>query len=105
MAAYVVSQGTRDAGIRMALGASPAAVVRSLFGRLALVLAAASAAGLLLAAAAAGVVGNVVFQASTRDPLILAASAAAIGVVGLLAAAHPARRAVSIDPLRAVRGD
>jgi predicted permease len=105
MAAYVVTQGTRDAGIRMALGAQPGALVRSLFGRLALIVGTAAASGLVLAVAASRLIRNVVPQGSPNDPMILVTSAGAIALLGLAAAAAPARRAVAIDPLSAVRGD
>jgi predicted permease len=103
MAAYAVSRRTREIGLRMALGAGPAMIVRQVLGRIAALVAAGSALGVGLALGLSRLLGNVVFQASPREPIVLLGTAAAMVVVAVLAAAAPARRATSAEPLRSLR--
>jgi predicted permease len=105
MAAYVVSQRIKEIGIRMALGAAPKAVLRFIFGRTSMILGLGSVAGIGLALAATKILASVVFQATPRDPLVLGATAVAMVLVGCGSVAFPARRAISVDPLKAVRSD
>jgi predicted permease len=105
MAAYAVSQRTREIGIRVALGARPGAVLRLVFGRTTKVLALGSLAGLAVALAAGRLLSNVVVTAIPAEPIVLLGTGAAMVLAGCLAALVPARRATSIDPLRAVKAD
>jgi ABC-type antimicrobial peptide transport system permease subunit len=98
MAAYSVSKRLRELGIRMALGAQRKEVLRAALGRAVKVLAVGSAAGLLLGILASRVLASIVYQASSRDPLVLAVVVLAMGLLGLLATWIPAQRALSIDP-------
>ena len=98
MAAYSVSKRLRELGIRMALGAQRKEVLRAALGRAVKVLAVGSAAGLLLGILASRVLAAIVYQASSRDPLVLAVVVLAMGLLGLLATWIPAQRALSIDP-------
>ena len=59
--------------------------------------------GSLLGLAAGQALSSVVYSASARDPLVLAAVALTMAVIGLGAALAPARQALSIDPIRALR--
>jgi ABC-type antimicrobial peptide transport system permease subunit len=68
-----------------------------------LLLAAGSAFGLVLAMAAGRVLTSIVYQASPHDPLAMAAVLAAILLLGLLASWAPARRALRIEPVMALR--
>ncbi len=98
MAAYSVSKRLRELGIRMALGAQRKEVLEAALGRAIKLLAFGSAAGLLLGILASRVLASLVYQATPRDPLVLAGVVLAMGLLGLLATWIPARRALSIDP-------
>lgn len=103
MAAYSVSKRLRELGIRMALGAQHKEILQAALGRALKLLAFGSAAGLLLGILASRVLASIVYQATPRDPLVLAGVVLAMGLVGLLATWIPAQRAVSIDPMILLR--
>jgi ABC-type antimicrobial peptide transport system permease subunit len=98
MAAYSVSRRLRELGIRMALGARRKEVLQAALGRAIKLLAFGSAAGLLLGILASRVLASIVYQATPRDPLVLAGVVLAMSFLGLLATWIPAQRALSIDP-------
>jgi len=85
-------------GIRVALGAQRKQVIQAALGRAFRLLAFGSAAGLLLGILAGRVLAFIVYQATPRDPLVLAGVVAAMALLGLLATWIPARRALSVDP-------
>jgi putative ABC transport system permease protein len=102
---FTVSRRTHEIGIRIALGASAASVVRAVVGR-ATALAAIGVAGGIAAALALGrVVSTLVFGVSRTDPLIFAGASVALLGVAALAAYIPARRAAHVDPIAALRHD
>jgi ABC-type antimicrobial peptide transport system permease subunit len=103
MAAYSVSKRLRELGIRIALGAQRKEVLQAALGRPLKLLAFGSAAGLLLGILAARVLAFIVYQATPRDPLVLAGVALAMLLLGLLATWIPAQRALSVDPLIMLR--
>jgi predicted permease len=103
MAAYSVSKRLRELGIRVALGAQRKEVLQAALGRAVRLLAIGSAAGLLLGILASRVLSFVVYQATPRDPLILAGVVVAMSLLGLLAAWIPARRALSVNPMILLR--
>ena len=103
MAAYSVSKRKRELGIRMALGAQRKEVLQAALGRAFKLLAIGSAAGLLLGILASRVLALVVYEATSRDPLILAGAVLAMLLFGLLAAWVPAQRALAIDPMILLR--
>jgi predicted permease len=103
MAAYSVSKRLRELGIRMALGAQPKEVLHAALGRAVILLAFGSAAGLLLGIMAGRVLASIVYQATPRDPLVLAGVVLAMSLLGLLATWIPAQRALSIDPMILLR--
>jgi len=103
MAAYSVSKRLRELGIRMALGARRKEVLQAALGRAFKLLAFGSAAGLLLGIFASRVLAVIVFQATPRDPLVLAGVVLAMLLLGLLATWIPAQRALSVDPLILMR--
>ncbi|HLY17440.1 MAG TPA: ABC transporter permease [Bryobacteraceae bacterium] len=103
LAAYTVSRRVREIGIRVAIGARPAQVLRLVFARTGVLVAAGAAAGLALGMAGADVLGSIVYQASSRDPVVIGAAVLAIAPVGLAAAFGPARRAIRVDPMHALR--
>jgi predicted permease len=98
MAAYSVSKRLRELGIRMALGAQRKEVLKAALGRAFKLLALGSAAGLLLGILASRVLAFIVYQATPRDPLVLAGTVLAMLLLGLVATWIPAQRALSIDP-------
>jgi len=100
---YLVTQRTREIGLRMALGAQRPAVVRVIVGqgvRFALL-------GLCIGVVAAVVVtrwmSSVLFEVKPTDPLTFAAVAMVLGTVAFLASYLPARRAMRVDPMVALR--
>jgi ABC-type antimicrobial peptide transport system permease subunit len=103
MAAYSVSKRLRELGIRIALGARRNEVLQSALGRAFKLLALGSIAGLLLGILASKVLAFIVYQASPRDPLVLAGVVVAMALLGLLATWIPAQRALSVDPLILLR--
>jgi predicted permease len=105
MAAYSVSKRLRELGIRVALGAQRREVLQAALGRPVRVLAYGSVAGLILGILASRVLASIVYQATPRDPLVLAGVVLAMSLLGLLATWIPAQRALSVDPLILLRED
>jgi predicted permease len=103
MAAYSVSKRLRELGIRIALGGQRKEVLQAALGRAFKLLAIGSAAGLLLGILASRVLASIVYQATPRDPLVLAGVVLAMALLGLLATWIPARRALSVDPMILLR--
>ena len=101
--AYSVSQRVPELGVRIALGATPGTIMRMVLidgGKLA---AAGLAIGLALALAAGRVLQGLLFGVTPRDPMILAAMTLVVAVATFAACYIPARRAVSVDPVEALR--
>jgi predicted permease len=92
MASYSVSKRLRELGIRVALGAPRKEVLQAALGRTLRLLAAGAGAGLLLGVAATRVLSLIVYQASPRDPAVLAGVILTMSLLGLLAGWVPARR-------------
>ena len=103
MAAYSVSRRLKELGIRLALGAQRKEVLQAALGRAFKLLAFGSAAGLALGILASRVLASIVYQATPRDPLVLAGVVLAMLLLGLLATWIPARRALSLDPVTLLR--
>jgi predicted permease len=103
MAAYSVSKRLKELGIRIALGAQRQELLQAALGRPLKLLAIGSAAGLLLGVLASRVLALIVYQATPRDPLVLAGVVLAMSLLGLLAMWIPAQRALWIDPLILLR--
>ena len=102
LVAYGVSRRVREIGIRMALGAQSAHVLRLVVGKTAALLAAGSALGLVLALAAGQVLASVVYEASPRDPLVLAGVFVLMFILGIFSSWLPSRRALRIEPKNAL---
>jgi len=103
MAAHSVSKRLRELGIRVALGAQRKQVVKAALGRAFKLLTFGSAAGLLLGILASRVLAFIVYEATPRDPLVLAGVVVAMALLGLLGTWIPARHALSIDPMILLR--
>jgi predicted permease len=104
VACYAIVDRTREFGIRIALGATSPAILRTALQSTAVAVAIGLGIGLMLSV----VLNSILAQWSIRDvanPLVLAAVAATLLLMTLIAAWLPARRATSIDPAVALRGD
>ena len=103
--AFGVARRRREIGIRMALGASAASVVRLMLGESAWYAAAGLAAGIGLALAASRFMKGLLFEVPRTDPATYAALVLGVGVLVTLASYAPARRAASVNPAESLRGD
>jgi putative ABC transport system permease protein len=103
--AYLVSQRTQEIGVRLAIGATPADVVRLFVREGAGLTLVGVAAGLAGALAATRALSTLLFGVTTTDPITFAAVAGALAIVALLASYLPARRAARVDPMAALRAD
>ena len=101
--AYNVTHRTRELGVRMALGAGRAAVMRMLLGQVALTIAAGLTLGLPATWALTRLIESQLYAIQPHDPASLLAASVAVTAITLLAAFLPARRALRIDPSRALR--
>jgi hypothetical protein len=102
---YVVSQRTKELGLRMALGARRGAVLKLVLRQGALVVGIGVVCGIAGAAALTRYLAGMLYGITGLDAATYAAVAAAFAAVALLASYLPARRATHIDPLAALRHD
>jgi predicted permease len=100
---YAVSLRRTEIGIRMALGAARASVIRLVLGRVALLVGAGIVAGLVIAASMARFVAGLLYGLQPGDPVTIAASSATLAVVGAAAGWLPAYRASRLDPTSVLR--
>jgi len=100
---YLVSQRTREIGIRMALGAEPGKVLRMVMKQGLTLTLAGVAIGLATSAALGGILSSLLFEVRPRDPITLSAASLLLAAVALLACYVPARRAARVDPMAALR--
>jgi putative ABC transport system permease protein len=100
-----VSQQTRELGVRMALGATPARLRQMILGQALTVAGAGATVGLLGALAGSRLLSSMRFEVSPTDPVTLIGVSLLLLGVALLAAYLPARRAARIDPARALRAE
>jgi predicted permease len=103
MAAYSVSKRLKELGIRMALGAQRREVLQAALGRAVRLLVVGSIAGLVLGIAASKILAAIVYQATSRDPVVLGGAVLAMALLGLLATWIPAQRALSLSPSTLLR--
>jgi putative ABC transport system permease protein len=102
---YLVSQGTRELGIRLALGAAPRDVLRLVVRQGMLVASAGMAIGFVGALVGTRYMSALLFGVAAADPLTFAAMALALTLVALLACYVPGRRAARIDPMVSLRAE
>jgi predicted permease len=100
---FSVSRRTREVGIRMALGARSADVVRMIFRQGATQLVIGMTVGIALALGVSQLLQILLLDVKPRDPVIYSGVAFTLVATGLLACLIPARRATKVDPLTALR--
>ncbi|HEY7697902.1 MAG TPA: FtsX-like permease family protein, partial [Vicinamibacteria bacterium] len=103
--AYLVSQRTREIGIRMALGGTTRSAARLVLREGALLVGLGLALGFAGAFVLGGVLKQQLYGIEATDPSVLAAVSGLLGAVALAASLVPALRAASIHPVQAIRGD
>ncbi len=103
MAAYNVSRRMKELGIRMALGARTTHVVNVAVGRPIMLLGIGSVLGLLLCLFASRLLGQIMYQANPRDPVVVVSAVLTMILLGIIASAIPAMRAISVDPSKLMR--
>jgi ABC-type antimicrobial peptide transport system permease subunit len=101
---YVVSERTREIGIRMALGARQGTIFRDVLSVGGSLIAIGSVLGLAGGIVLAAWIRGLLFQVNPLDPLTFAAATLGLIVVAVLATLIPARRATRINPVIALRG-
>ena len=103
MATYNVSRRMKELGIRIALGARTKHVISVAVGRPIALLGIGSLVGLLLSVFAGRLLGQLVYQANPRDPVVVIGAVLTMALLGLAASAIPALRALAVDPSKLMR--
>jgi ABC-type antimicrobial peptide transport system permease subunit len=101
--AYTVTRRTREIGIRLALGAGRASLLKLVLREVALLTVAGVAIAIPVALAVTSLVRSELYGIVPNDPLSIAAAAVVLASVALLAGYIPAERATRVDPLTALR--
>ncbi len=99
---FTVSTRTREIGVRLALGARPARVLRMVVASALRMVSIGIIIGLPIAWMASRVIARQVFGVSSTDPTTIVAAIAILGSVGMASAAIPARRAAAVDPVMSI---
>jgi ABC-type antimicrobial peptide transport system permease subunit len=102
---YSVSRRTREIGVRLALGAQRAMVLRMVLRDAAALLLAGIVVGLAAALAGGSALQTMLYGTPARDPLVLTAVCLVVALAGLISAYLPALRASAIEPMQALRRD
>jgi predicted permease len=105
MASYSVSKRLKEFGIRVALGSRRMQLMRAALVRPLLLLFSGSVLGLLLGVVASGLLAHLIYQATSRDPLVLAGAVVTMMLVGMVATWIPVRRALAVDPAQLLRDE
>ena len=100
---YAASQKTHEIGVRMALGAGRGDILKMVLRQGFVLVSAGLVAGLVLTFLAARGIGSLLVGVSPSDPVTLVSVALLLAVVGLVASYIPARRAMNVEPLRALK--
>jgi len=102
---YLVSQRTREIGVRLALGGSTSAIARLVVRDAVKMTAVGGVIGIATAVVAAPLLQPLLFETSTREPVVLIAAAVVLSVVTVSAAAVPAWRAGCVSPMIVMQAD
>jgi predicted permease len=102
---YVVAERTREIGVRMALGATAAAVRRLIVSQGARVVLIGVVIGLVAALASTRLLATLLYGVKAVDPIVFAGMSLMMLGIGMLASYMPARRASSVDPIESLRSD
>lgn len=102
---YLVTQRTREIGIRVALGADKSRVVRLVLRRGLVLVAGGVVTGLIGAFLLSRLLSKMLYGVSTHDPLTFAFVPVVLGTIAMLATAIPAWRAARVDPVIALRAE
>jgi putative ABC transport system permease protein len=102
---YSVSQRIHEIGVRMALGASAADVLKLVVGQGMLLAGIGLGVGLIAAFAVTRIMSSLLFAVSATDPLTYFGLAILLGAIALLACYIPARRATKVNPVTALRAE
>lgn len=105
MTAYAVARRTREIGVRMAFGARPGQVVRTMLGDAAWPVAIGLGVGLVGAAFATKIIASFLFETTPTDGPTFAAVALTLALTATVAAWLPAQRAARVDPVTALRAE
>ncbi len=103
--AYLAMQRTQEIGVRMALGATRLDILRLISGEGVRLIALGGVVGLTAALATAQLLKSLLYNVSTRDPLVYAAAALVLALVALAATLIPARAAMRVEPVVALRNE
>lgn len=101
--AYTVEQRTGEIGVRMALGAQTRDVLRLILGQGMMPVALGLAIGVASALALGRLLTSQLYQVSAHNPLVIAVTVTTLGLAALLACLFPARRAIKLNPVEALR--
>jgi putative ABC transport system permease protein len=102
---YSISRRTREIGIRMALGAQRGHVLSKVMREAGAMLAIGITIGVLVSLLSVSLLKSMLYGTGARNPMVLVLVSAIAAITGLIAAFLPARRAASLDPMRALRTD
>ena len=101
--AFAVTSRTRELGVRAALGAAPADLIKLVLGQGALLTAIASVIGLIAAVALTRFMASMLFNVAPRDPITFAVVAGLLATVAIAATLFPALRAMRVNPTEVLR--